>query len=206
MIKIAEEQAVQAEVLGATSSLVDRGIIHLASYEELEGFVKEASDYLLEQGYNTPEQLVAGVIDVYDYLTKNASDLAYEEEDMEPEDYEEDAEDAEEDTVAEVLKQASDPEDAMNMFAELYDAGELSAGTLNKVASAYEDGELEKIALFRKKTFRQRAGKKMREVGKSVSKKWKKLSPAAKRAIKGSGAAAALGGAGAAGYFLGRKN
>ena len=79
MIKIAEEQAVQAEVLGATSSLVDRGIIHLASYEELEGFVKEASDYLLEQGYNTPEQLVAGVIDVYDYLTKNASDLAYEE-------------------------------------------------------------------------------------------------------------------------------
>ena len=204
MIKIAEEQAVQAEVLGATSSLVDRGIIHLASYEELEGFVKEASDYLLEQGYNTPEQLVAGVIDVYDYLTKNASDLAYEEEDMEPEDYEEDAEDAEEDTVAEVLKQASDPEDAMNMFAELYDAGELSEGTLNKVASAYEDGELEKVAFFRKKTLRQRAGKKLKEYRKAGARK--KLSPTAKRAIKGTGAAAALGGAGAAGYLLGRRD
>ena len=128
-----------------------------------------------------------------------------------------------------LVKEASDADEALDLAAEYADAGYLDEDDIDKLASAYEDGsldayyaqqdaanfmldkiasddELEKIALFRKKTLRQRAGKKMREVGKSVSKKWKKLSPTAKRAIKGSGAAAALGGAGAAGYFLGRRD
>lgn len=207
MIKIAEEQAVQAEVLGATASLMDRGIIHIASMDALDGFVKEASDYMLEQGYNTPEELVSGIIGVYDYLTKHATDLEYSEEDMEPEDYEEDEEDAEEDTVAEVIKQASDEEEAMNTFAELYDAGYISDYTLNKVASAYEYGYLDKIAA--KGTSKRKTTKKAEKLGllgkvkafgkdnyKKLSKRIKNMSPV----TKGIGAGALTAGAGIGGY------
>ena len=86
-----------------------------------------------------------------------------------------------------LVKEASDADEALDLAAEYADAGYLDEDDIDKLASAYEDGSLdayyaqqdaanfmldkiasdeddfEKVAFFRKKTLRQRAGKKLKE-------------------------------------------
>lgn len=143
MIKIAEEQAVHAEVLGATSSLVDNGIIHIADVEELDNFVKIASDVMLEAGYETPEELATGIIEIYKKATDATEEM--EGDPMEPEDYDEDEEDAEDDKIARVLKEASDIDEAYNLCVDLVNAGHISTDMMDKVANAYDSGELKEL-------------------------------------------------------------
>lgn len=188
MVKIAEEQAVHAEVLGATSSLVDNGVLNITDVDTLNNFVKVASDIMLETGYNTPEELASGIIEIY----KEASELAYENEDMEPEDYEEDAEDAEEDTVAKVLKEASDIDEAFNMCVDLTESGHLSMGTMDKVASAYDSGELAELLYQTKlekvagiKDIVGSVGGKLKGVAGSVGGKLKGAAGATKNKVQG---------------------
>lgn len=206
MLKLAEEQAVMAEVAGATSSLLDSGVVKLASDEDVDLLIKVATEISLSEGYSTPYELVENILTADAYLSKNASEMEFEDLDEDVEDYDEDEEDAEEDAIQEVLKEASDEDEAMEMFDHYYNAGIIGEDTMDKIASAYEEGEFEKVALFGKKSLKKRIGKSIAKNKKALGKKWGKLKPFTRTAIKGSGALAALGAAGAGGYYAaGRK-
>lgn len=222
MIKIAKEQAVMAEVAGAVGSLVDLGVLKLASEEHAENLIKVATAYSLEEEYNTPNELVENILAVDAYLNKEASEMDYEEVDDEVEDYDEDAEDAEEDAIQEVLKEASDLDEAMDIFAELNSVGALSDATMDKIASVYEAGELEKIAeeasnsavvpagkVKDKTPLKQRLGVAAKKAKIKMNSKWNSLSPKAQKILKGTakgtGIAAGLGAAAGVGAYAGYK-
>lgn len=132
--------------------------------------------------------------------------------------------------LGQLIKEASDADEAIDLAAELTDQGYMSDYDFYKLASAYDEGYLDayyaqqdtadfmldKIAA--KATPKKGKGKKVvtpegnfitrnaRKFGGYVKGKWNAASPLTKKILKGTGIGAGLATVGGAGYLIGNRN